>query len=62
MDFYPSERIALVIDGPHLYATAKSLEFDIDFKKLLALFRSKGRLIRALFSASKGVVTEVSVI
>ena len=49
MDFHPTERIALVIDGPNLYATAKSLEFDIDFKKLLVVFQDKGRLIRALY-------------
>jgi uncharacterized LabA/DUF88 family protein len=49
MDFYPSERIALFIDGANLYATAKSLAFDIDYKRLLALFRSKGQLVRALY-------------
>ena len=30
MNFYPTERIALFIDGANLYATAKSLGFDID--------------------------------
>lgn len=49
MNFYPSERIALFIDGANLYATAKSLGFDIDYKRLLTLFRSKGRLLRALY-------------
>lgn len=49
MFFYPTERLALFIDGANLYATAKSLGFDIDYKRLLALFRSKGQLVRALY-------------
>lgn len=43
------ERIALFIDGANLYATAKALNFDIDYKKLLAHFQSKGRLVRAFY-------------
>ena len=43
------ERIALFIDGANLYATAKSLGFDIDYKRLLKEFQSKGRLIRAFY-------------
>lgn len=49
MHFYQTERIALFIDGANLYATAKSLGFDIDYKRLLALFREKGQLVRALY-------------
>ena len=49
MDFYPNERVALFIDGANLYATAKSLGFDIDYKRLLALFGGKGQLVRALY-------------
>ena len=49
MHFYPTERVALFIDGANLYATAKSLGFDIDYKRLLALFGSKGQLVRALY-------------
>lgn len=49
MHFYPNERIALFIDGANLYSTAKSLGFDIDFKRLLTLFQSKGYLGRALY-------------
>lgn len=47
--FYPTERIALFIDGANLYATAKALGFDIDYKRLLAMFRGKGHLVRALY-------------
>jgi uncharacterized LabA/DUF88 family protein len=49
MHFYPDERIALFIDGANLYSTAKALQFDIDYKRLLALFRQKGHLVRALY-------------
>ncbi len=44
-----TERIALFIDGANLYATAKSLGFDIDYKRLLREFQSKGRLLRAFY-------------
>ena len=49
MHFYPNERLAIFIDGANLYATAKALGFDIDYKRLLALFRTKGQLVRALY-------------
>ena len=43
------ERIALFIDGANLYASAKALGFDIDYKRLLKEFQGKGRLIRAFY-------------
>lgn len=43
------EKIALFIDGANLYATAKSLGFDIDYKRLLKEFQSRGKLIRAFY-------------
>jgi uncharacterized LabA/DUF88 family protein len=49
MHFYPTERLAIFIDGANLHATAKALGFDIDYKRLLALFRTKGQLVRALY-------------
>ncbi len=49
MIFYPEERIAIFIDGANLYSAARGLAFDIDYKRLLELFRSKGRLIRAFY-------------
>lgn len=45
---YP-ERTALFIDGANLYAATRALGFDIDYKKLLELFRDKGRLVRAFY-------------
>ncbi len=49
MQFYSSERIGLFIDGSNLYAAARGLGFDIDYKKLLQLFAAKGRLVRAFY-------------
>ncbi|HLO76057.1 MAG TPA: NYN domain-containing protein [Magnetospirillum sp.] len=49
MHFYDAERIGLFIDGSNLYAAARALGFDIDYKRLLNLFASKGRLIRAFY-------------
>jgi uncharacterized LabA/DUF88 family protein len=49
MNFYPQERIALFIDGSNLYAAARALQFDIDYKRLLDIFSFKGRLIRAFY-------------
>src|ERR671912_1155777 len=43
------EKIALFIDGANLYATAKTLGFDIDYKKLLKEFQGRGNLIRAFY-------------
>ena len=43
------EKIALFIDGSNLYAAAKALGFDIDYRKLLEFFEQKGYLVRALY-------------
>ena len=43
------ERLALFIDGANLYATAKSVGFDIDYRKLLKEYQGRGRLIRAFY-------------
>lgn len=44
-----AEKIALFIDGANLYATAKSVGFDVDYRRLLREYQSKGRLIRAFY-------------
>jgi uncharacterized LabA/DUF88 family protein len=49
MLFYPSEKLALFIDGANLYGAAKGLGFDIDYKRLLELFARKGVLVRAFY-------------
>src|SRR5205085_1096090 len=43
------EKMALFIDGANLYATAKALGFDIDYKRLLREFQSRGYLLRAFY-------------
>jgi uncharacterized LabA/DUF88 family protein len=45
----PNEKVALFIDGANLYATAKALGFDIDYKRLLREFQSRGYLMRAFY-------------
>ena len=49
MTFYPTERLALFIDGANLYSAAKALGFDIDYRKLLDEFRKRGVLVRAYY-------------
>jgi uncharacterized LabA/DUF88 family protein len=44
-----TEKIALFIDGANLHATAKKLGFDIDYKRLLREFQSRGYLVRAFY-------------
>src|SRR5256885_675893 len=45
----PSDKIALFIDGANLYATAKALGFDVDYRRLLREFQSRGALLRAFY-------------
>ena len=47
MLFYPDEKLAIFIDGSNLFATAKSLNFDIDYSRLRSFFAGKSRLVRA---------------
>ena len=48
-NFYENERVALFIDGANLYSAARALGFDIDYRRLLKVFREKGRLVRAYY-------------
>jgi uncharacterized LabA/DUF88 family protein len=47
--FYPEEKLAIFIDGANLYAAAKNLEFDIDYKRLLTWVSAQSRLVRAFY-------------
>jgi uncharacterized LabA/DUF88 family protein len=47
--FYPEEKVALFIDGSNLYAAAKALDFDIDYRLLLNWAADQGRLVRAFY-------------
>ncbi len=49
MTIYPQERIALFVDGSNLYAAARALGFDIDYRRLLEVFTEKGKLLRAFY-------------
>jgi uncharacterized LabA/DUF88 family protein len=49
MNFRGTERTALFIDGSNLYAAARALNFDIDYKQLLHMFTGDGTLVRAYY-------------
>src|SRR6201988_4307720 len=44
-----SNRVGLFIDGANLYATARALGFDIDYRRLLTDFQKRGTLVRASY-------------
>jgi uncharacterized LabA/DUF88 family protein len=50
--FYKDERLALFIDGSNMYAAAKALGFDIDYKLLRKEFMRRGKLLRAHYYTS----------
>jgi len=47
--FDQREKVALFIDGANLYATSKSLGFDIDYRNMLKYFEKKCYLLRAYY-------------
>jgi len=49
MIFYAEERLALFIDGSNLYATARALNMEIDYKALRSFFSKQSRLVRAFY-------------
>src|SRR5271165_7136544 len=49
MSVFTTNKIALFIDGANFYATAKALSFDIDYKRLMNEFQSRGTLVRAFY-------------
>jgi len=49
LKFHPQERVAIFIDGANLYAAARALGFDIDYKRLLDTFTNACHLIRAFY-------------
>src|ERR1700748_3797744 len=44
-----TNKMALFIDGANLYATAKTLGFDVDYRRLLMEFQGRGTLLRAFY-------------
>ena len=49
MIFYPNDRTALFIDGANLYATARSLDLELDYKRVRDSFSARTSLIRAYY-------------
>lgn len=47
--FYADEKLAIFIDGSGLYAAARALDIDIDYKRLLKWAGRQGRLVRAYY-------------
>lgn len=60
MAFYKDERLALFIDGANLYAAARAVGLEIDFRKLLREFQSRGRLVRASYYTTLAETDEYS--
>ncbi|MFT0858998.1 NYN domain-containing protein [Ancylobacter sp. G4_0304] len=54
------EKIALFIDGANLYSATKALGFDIDYKRLLREFESRGYVLRAFYYTTLVEDTEYS--
>lgn len=46
---FKNDRFAVFIDGSNLHATTKALGFELDYRKLLDLFKESGRLVRAYY-------------
>jgi uncharacterized LabA/DUF88 family protein len=42
-------KLALFVDGANTHAAARALGFDIDYKRLLTEFQSRGTLVRAFY-------------
>ena len=44
-----TQKSAIFVDGANVYSTVKSLGFEIDYKRLLNEFRSRGSLLRSFY-------------
>ena len=49
MKIYPTDRLALFIDGANLYSATKALNADLDFKKMVDALGDKANLVRAYY-------------
>lgn len=47
--FYENERVGIFVDGANLYAAARALGFDIDYKQLLETFANQCHLVRSFY-------------
>ena len=55
-----SERIGLFIDGSNFHSTAKLLNLEVDYLKLLNFFKRKGQMIRAYYYTALPEQSEIS--
>ena len=49
MTLYPTDRLALFIDGANLHSATKALNADLDFKRMVEAFGRKAVLVRAYY-------------
>lgn len=49
MHFYPSERVALFIDGANTHTATRTLAIEVDYRRLRALFADRCVLVRAYY-------------
>lgn len=49
MTLYPTDRVALFIDGANLHASVRALNADLDFRKMVESFRDRAVLTRAYY-------------
>lgn len=47
--FDPREKVILIMDGANLYATAKALGAELDYRRMLSEFQSQAYLLRAYY-------------
>lgn len=52
MHLEKDQRVGIFIDGANLHASVRAVGFDIDFRRLLRVFRENSRLIRATYFAA----------
>ena len=49
MQFNPSDRMALFIDGPNFYSSIREVEIKVDYTRMLKFFQDRSRLLRAYY-------------
>lgn len=56
---YPSERVALLVDGSNTYIAGKNIQLEIDYAKLVRIVTDWGVLFRSVYFTS--LTTDLSV-
>lgn len=47
--FFNNERVGIFIDGSHVFAAGKHLEFDMDYRRLYEIIDERTQLVRAFY-------------